>query len=113
MILYYELGEFDLLAYRVASLRRLLQRRASLHRFEEIFLLYLRRLPNLADSSAVCEWFGQLHDELLPLRDALLDRQAFDDFPYLAWLKSKTNGTCFAEEVRQEYQERTEQYAEV
>jgi len=104
LILYYELGELDLLSYRVAALRRLLKRRNDLFRFERVFLGFLRKLPDLTEREETRLWFEEMYGQLDLLRNDPLERAAFDDFNYMAWLRSKIDGIGLSEAIRKELQ---------
>lgn len=106
LILFYELKEFDLLGYRIASIRRLWHRRKKLFQFEAIVLRYLQKLPDFQNPKEVRQWFSELYLKLSPLQQNPHERAAFDYFDYLSWLRSKVDGVSFAEGIARERQSR-------
>jgi len=99
LIIHYELGNLDLLEYRLRSAYRYFRQKDAPHLFERIVLAYLRKISSLQTKREVIESFRDLHDELEPLTRMPLERSALESFNYLAWLRSRIHGTALAEEI--------------
>ena len=70
-------------------------------RFEKIILGFIKRTAlTFKNKEVQREAFKKLKQELLPLLNNDFEKQAFDNFDFIAWLDSRIENISFADAVR-------------
>lgn len=101
LIIHFELGNFDLIEYKLKSTYRFIYKQEILHNYERRVLSFFRKAINLTDKE-------ELHAELQSFRDDLdevfkdpKERIVLNYFHMYAWIDSKLKGTSYAESLRE------------
>jgi len=101
LLIHYELGNDDLLEYIVKSTYRFLSKRKLLFKVESIMLQFLKKYPNWINQQQMQSAFQGLHDELLLLTKDEYEKQAFEYFDFVSWLRGKMEKRKFEEIVKE------------
>lgn len=88
LIVKFELEEVDLLPYSIRSTYRFLLRLNRYHKFENIILSFIRKLPSATDKSLMQE-FNSLKLELEAISNDIHEKKAIDFFGIVPWLEKR------------------------
>jgi len=99
LIVQFELGDQELLEYRIKSTYRLLLKQQRTHNVETLVLDFIRTkikaIPSREKQTAA---FSQLHDEILAAAEYdKFEKAALANFDLVSWLESKVTGESFLE----------------
>lgn len=89
IISHYEVGDIDILPYLLRSFYRFLHSRNRLHRFEQIILCLLRKLPSIVTSQELIEVFRIARDELDEIKSDPREWESSLAPMIIPWLDSK------------------------
>jgi hypothetical protein len=98
LIVHYEMGNTELLEYRIRSTYRLLLRRNKLYNFERLILSFLKsaqRKPK--HSPALLRDFHTLKTEIEEIVTNKVEQNALSLFDLISWLESKIENKSFME----------------
>lgn len=90
LIVKFELDEVDLLPYIIRSTYRFLLKQNRYHKFENIILSFIRKLPSTTDKYLVQE-FVSLKSELQAMSKDIHEKNAIDFFGIIPWLDRRLN----------------------
>ncbi|MBK6541653.1 MAG: hypothetical protein IPG10_10325 [Flavobacteriales bacterium] len=103
LVVHYELGNFDLLEYIVRSTHRFLSKRHRAHEMETVLIDHVKRLARATQPTAKRDLYKSLHDRMSELMKDPNESLALKYFDFMAWSRSKVEGSTFSEAVRQEH----------
>lgn len=104
LIVHFELGNSELLEYRIRSTYRLLMRRNKLYNFEKLILSFLKGSQRKSrNSQALSSDFMQLKNDIEALTENKIEKNALSLFDLLSWLESKIENKSFQEIKRQKF----------
>jgi len=90
LIVHYELGNYDLVEYRVTSTQRFLNKRGHLYKFETAFLNFFQKtLPKIIGQKELIIAFKELKKELEQIFKYPFERRALEYFDFISWLNGK------------------------
>ncbi len=95
LILYFELGHFDMLSYIIKSNYRFLRKKKRLCAIENVILNSLLSLPNITSKTEMTHFFVLLKENLLPLTLDIYEQRLFDLLDLISWADSKINNISF------------------
>jgi hypothetical protein len=102
LIVHLELGNTELLEYRIRSAYRLLLRRNKLYNFEKQILNFLKNSQKRAKNpAALIEDFRQLKESMESMASNKIEQNALSLFDLISWLESKIENKSFME-IKQE-----------
>lgn len=90
LIVKFELEEVDLLPHIIRSTYRFLLKQNRYHRFENVILSFIRKLPSSTDQSLIHE-FKSLKSELEAISSDVHEKNAIDFFGIIPWLDNRLN----------------------
>jgi hypothetical protein len=97
LLVYYELGNLDYLAYEVRSVERQLRTRKRLFRSEKALLHFFKRS---AKGVRVQDLLPALHAQLSDLEQDAYEKQLLGAFPFAAWAAAKGQKVPLAQWLR-------------
>jgi hypothetical protein len=101
---HYELGNTELLEYRIRSTVRLLMRRNKLYNFEKKILQFLKGAHKKGRNPDVLRArFIELRKNLEPVVKGKIERNALSLFDLMSWLDSKIDGISFMDVKQQKF----------
>lgn len=101
LIVHQQLGHVELLPHLVRNLYRQLLKKDRMFGGERIILSLLRQRVNLIDRNRIKQCYQQHLEELEEMYEKDKPTRIFmDSFNLIAWLRSRVNGTSFAEELQ-------------
>lgn len=113
LLVLFELGNRDLLKYRIRAVHRFLYSRKNLYKEELIILEFIRKVMPKIYSAVETQYvaslqksFGVLLKKLKLLSSKTVEQKAFGSFDFISWLESKVEGRTFAEVVREKVKKR-------
>jgi hypothetical protein len=101
LILHFEMGNTDLLAYNIRNTYRLFIKQKRLFRFETTILNFIRRSGKYNTPSELREGFFELKNQLEELQHDPYEKQTLSFFDIISWLQSKITKKSFAEIVKE------------
>ena len=102
LLIHYELGNEDLLEYRVKSAYRYLHKRQRLYKFETSVLNFIRKkIPHIVSDKNLIGAFKELKTELEEITKDPFEKKAIEYFDFISWIESKIENRPFADIVRQ------------
>ena len=113
LIIHYELGNIELLAYTVKSTYRFLYKRNRLHQIETIILKYIRKdMPKINDQEKLIVALSKLRSQLKAVSDNnYIEKRAMEYyFDIIAWLDSKILNKSFEEVVKEKFDTSSKQF---
>lgn len=90
LIVHYEMKNFALLKHLIISTYRYLYKREKLFRLEQLIIEFIRKLPEIKNEHDLEFMFGKFTKKLSVLSKDKYERNAFEYFDYLKWIKSKS-----------------------
>lgn len=103
LIIHYEMGNSDLLAYINRAAIRFTNKKGRLLKYESNVFNFIKKLIPVSDKNESLELFKSFKKDLLVLANDPLEKMAFEEFDMIAWVDSKIEGRSFAEVVRKKY----------
>lgn len=100
LVLHYELGNTDLLAYNIRNTYRFFMKQQRLFRFESVMLDFIRRSAKFHTGPEMRQGFASLKAQLEALMNDPYERSVLSFFDIISWLESKMERKTFAEIVR-------------
>jgi len=99
LILHYELGHFELLAYQTESTYRYLKKRNRAYKTEQTLVRFFKRLSStpLGENDTL---FEELNVQLKKLSEEPLERPSLEYFDFFSWIESKLEGKRYADLVK-------------
>jgi len=98
LITHYELGNTELLEYRIRSTYRLLMRRNKLYNFEKQILSFLKNSQRRSKNSVeLTKDFVQLKSDIENITTNKIEQNALSLFDLTSWLESKIENKSFME----------------
>lgn len=99
LIAHFELGNQDLVEYRIKSTYRMLLKKQRAYNVETLILDFIRnKIKTIPSREKQTQAFSQLHDELLAAGESdKFDKAALSNFDLVSWLESKVTGMPFLE----------------
>lgn len=98
LIVHFEMGNIELLEYRIRSTYRLLLRRNKLYNFEKQILGFLKGSQKRSkNSGALMRDFIQLKEEIEAITTSKVEQNALSLFDLISWLESKIENKSFME----------------
>lgn len=94
IIIHLELKNEDLIPYVVKSLRRYLNSRNRVYKFETIFLEFANRLLT-ASQKEQQKIYKKFHDDLIILSKDNFEKAAFEYFDFISWTEGKLENVPF------------------
>ena len=98
IVIHFELKNYDFLTYIIASTKRFLKDKKSLYKFESVFLKLIQKIKyeqlNLIE---IEEIFSAIIPDIEALKDDKFELVAFENFDFLAWLRSKVERKTYLE----------------
>lgn len=101
LVVHYELGNYDLLAYITRSTQRYLGKRQRAHQVETLIIDHIKRLAKADEGAPRRELFHRLHDQLKELLSDPNESLVLKYFDVLAWAEAHVKGIPFSEVVKQ------------
>ncbi len=102
LVLHFEMGNTELLAYNIRNTYRLFIKQKRLFRFETVMLRFIRKSGKYNSPSEIRAGFSELKKQLVDLQKDPYESQTLAFFDIIAWLESKITRRSFGEIVRQE-----------
>jgi len=99
LITHYELGNDQLVVYKIKSVFRFLLKMGELEKVHSEILKFVRRTPRMNPQS-INEEFKILRAKLIDIENEKFERRPFLYLDIISWLDSKINGTTMLEAVR-------------
>jgi len=100
LVVHYELGNYDLLAYIVRSTQRFLDKRQRANEVEVVLIDGIKKLARTTDAAQKRELFKALHAQLAELLNDPNEQLVLKYFDVLAWAEAHATGEAFSEVVR-------------
>lgn len=100
LVVHYELGNYDLLAYIVRSTQRYLGKRQRAHEVENLLIDRIKKLARTTDPVQKRELFKGLQEQLKVLLRDPAEQLVLKYFDVLAWAEANATGSSFSEVVR-------------
>jgi hypothetical protein len=101
LLVHYELGNTDLLDYRIRSISKTFGRKNELYELETLLLNFLSKAIITSDKTVFKKLLRQFVNGLDKLHAIPAKRTAFSPFDFLAWAKSKLSGKSMSQEVQE------------
>lgn len=89
LIIHFELKNYDLLKYLIISTYRYLYKREKLFKVELLILEFIRKLPQVKNEEDLAFMFNTLSKNLVILKKDNYEKNAFEYFDLLNWVKGK------------------------
>ncbi len=89
ILIHFELGNLELLDYKLTNARRYLQNRDVLDTFDELFLAGFRQIIKAADKSERKKEFQNLVNKLKAIPADELHKISTEEFEYMKWLEEQ------------------------
>ena len=100
LVVHYELGNYDLLAYIVRSTQRFLDKRQRANGVEVVLIDGIKKLARTTDAAQKRELFKILHAQLAELLNDPNEQLVLKYFDVLAWAEAHATGEAFSDVVR-------------
>ncbi len=100
LIVHFELGNDDLLAYIYKSTVRFFTHQKKQYRFETVFLDYFKKIALSKRDSKQKETYIKFKEELQSVFKDKYEKNALEFFNFYAWLDSKIHTITFAEAIK-------------
>ncbi len=97
LIVHFELGNIEVIPYRIRSIYRFYRSRHALHAFESLVLEFFRRLLRVTTMAELQEELTRLKGKIEEGLEQSEMRRMLESFNYLAWIESKVTGRPFVE----------------
>lgn len=105
LIIHYELGNDDLIDYKVRSTYRFLYGSERMYAFENIILKFIKRkLSQHQPADKLIEAFKELKRELEDAFKNPIEAKVLEYFDFMSWLDSKIERKSFAEIVKRKFE---------
>ncbi|MFL5752506.1 MAG: hypothetical protein ACJ76F_03795, partial [Bacteroidia bacterium] len=101
LIIHFELGNTDLLAYTIKSTYRFFMKQNRMFKFETALLNFIRYTFRFNSRSEMKQGFSELKNNFNELKNDPFEQQVLSFFDFDSWLDSKISGRTFAELVRE------------
>lgn len=99
LIIHYELGNLDLIEYKLKSTYRFIYKQEILHKFERRVLSFFRKAINITDRDELKAELLAFRDDLDTIFEDQKERMVFYYFHMYAWVDSKLNDISFAQSM--------------
>jgi len=104
LIIFFELGDADLLDYRVKATYRFLLRRNKLHEYEKQILFFLKMArKKKGDKEGLAINFMELKNKLVEATSSPIEKNALSLFDLISWLESKIEEKDFAQIKKEKF----------
>lgn len=100
LIIHFELGNDDLLAYIYKSSLRFFTNQEKQYKFESVFLNYFKKIALSKRDSKQKETYIKFKEELHRVFKDKFEKNALEFFNFYAWLDSKIHNISFAEAIK-------------
>ncbi|MCC6866377.1 MAG: hypothetical protein IT280_09495 [Ignavibacteria bacterium] len=97
LIIHFELGNYDLLEYKLISTYRYLIRKKRLFEYEKIIIHFIKNLVKNYTIKELNDNFQWVQKKLKSISEDENERAAFEDFDIISWLESKITNKPFME----------------
>jgi len=98
LMVHYDMGDTDFLEYLVRSVYRYLLKKKSPHKFEILFLKFVRdKMPAMRTKQELIFAFQELKADVLKLMEDPFERVVLEYFDFISWLDSKIENKPFME----------------
>jgi hypothetical protein len=98
LIIHFEMGNAELLEYRIRSTYRLLLRRNKLYNFEKQIIAFIKgSQQQVKNSPELIKGFIKLKNNIEDVTTSNLEKNAFNLFDLISWLESKIENKSFME----------------
>lgn len=102
LIIHFELGNSELLAYRIKSVQRYLAKKGCLLHTKQLLIDFLKQVPKYRSSSNLKNEYRELHAKMEEtINKNPIEKNLLNMFDILSWLESKTEGKDFMEVMKQ------------
>ena len=101
LIIHYELGNRDFLAYAVRSTYRFLKTKGDLNLLQQHIITFIKTLSWTVTNDELMIRFKKLHEEIIPLTVSKFDNRPFVYFDMISWLESKIEGRPIDEVIKE------------
>ncbi|MGZ4060982.1 MAG: hypothetical protein ACXVPU_18270, partial [Bacteroidia bacterium] len=101
LIIHYELGNFELLAYNIRSTYRFFLSRKRLFKFETVMMDFIKESSKFNSQKEIKAGYISLKSRLEKLADDPYESQVLGFFDIISWLESKISGRSFAQIVKE------------
>ena len=102
LLIYYELGDFDVLEYTLRSTYQLLGRQEKLFRSEKLTLNFIRKfLSSKPDKITLKSMFRKMAGEIEEIERDPYEKALLEYFDLISWVESKIRGCTFEEIIKE------------
>ena len=109
LAIHLEIGNTELIPYTLRSVQRYLTKRNRMHRFESVFLDFVKVISKAKTEKNKKQSYASLYEELIKLNNDPFEKPVFENFDFLTWAESKVTGRSFAELIAEHVTEKMEQ----
>ncbi len=100
LIIHYELGNEDLLAYLYKSNVRFFSQQEQQYKFETLFLELFKKVALLKRNAKSKDTYIKFKDDLMAVFKDKYEKNALEFFNFYAWLDAKIHNISFADAIR-------------
>jgi tetratricopeptide (TPR) repeat protein len=101
IVIHFELGHYELVAYQAESTYRYLRKRNRVYKSENALIKFFKKVQNSPELSH--NMLRELRAELIELSQEPLERPSLEYFDFISWIDSKLDKLPFAQVVRQRH----------
>lgn len=106
LLVFYELGHFDLLENNIRSTQRYIAKQASQYQIDQLLLKFIRKIASSTDKQERLGNLKQTRMELIKLSKDKAESRTLYFFDFISWIESKLEQKSFTEIVKQKNAER-------
>lgn len=103
LVLHFEMGNTEMLAYNIRNTYRLFIKQKRLFRFETIMIRFIRKSGKYNSPMEIRAGFSELKSQLEEIQKDPYEKQTLSFFDIIAWLESKSTRKSFAEIVKRNF----------